>query len=94
MGRSAVVITLPRAVWGGLRKRRLVVLHFHEVDQQVGQLDFAVICRRWARGDAAGDGGGAGEAGSGCLRCGRRRCRLWKALFAGAVQTGVSPFPN
>lgn len=48
-GRGAVVITLPRASWGGLRARRLVVRHFHEVEQQVRHLDVAAIRRRWAR---------------------------------------------
>ena len=49
-GRGAVVITLPHAAWDGLRARRLVVRHFHEVEQQVRALDVVALRRRWARG--------------------------------------------
>ena len=50
-GPGAVVIILPRAAWGGLRTRRLVVRQFHAVEQQVHELDVAAIRRRWARGE-------------------------------------------
>ena len=36
---------------GGLKARRLVVRDFHEVEQQVHELNVAAIRRRWARGE-------------------------------------------
>ena len=67
-GRGAVVITLPQASWGGLRARRLVVRHFHEVEQQVRELDVAAIRRRWARGERWRKRWERGRLGLGCLR--------------------------